>query len=169
MPTTELHLLRHAHAGDPTKWHGPDFDRPLSARGREQAARLGTLLAATGFAPDAIIASPRVRALQTAELLADRLGARFRVDGRLAEPLSARAVERILGDAGDPLRPVLVGHDPAFSELLALLTGAADIPLRKGALARIDVERPLAPGQGLLRWLIPPELVPDLGPERSEV
>jgi len=166
MPTTELHLLRHAHAGDPTKWHGPDFDRPLSARGREQVIRLGTLLAATGFAPDAIITSPRARALQTAELLAERLGARFRVDDRLAEPLSAGAVERILDDAGDPLRPVLVGHDPDFSELLALLTGAADIPLRKGALARIDVDRPLALGQGLLRWLIPPELVPDLGQGR---
>jgi phosphohistidine phosphatase len=161
--TTELYLLRHAHAGDPAKWHGADFDRPLSARGREQASRLGVFLAATGFAPDAIVTSPRIRALQTAELVAERLGATWRVDDRLADPLSTGVLERILTDAGDPSRPVLVGHDPDFSELVGLLTGASRIAMRKGSLARIDVERPLAWGEGALRWLLPPELIPDVG------
>lgn len=160
--TTELYLLRHAHAGDPAKWHGADFDRPLSAKGRAQATRLGAFLAATGFAPDAIVTSPRIRAVQTAELVAERLGATCRIDDRLADPLSAATVERILADAGDPSRPILVGHDPDFSELLALLAGA-EVPMRKGAIARIDVEQPLTPGQGVLRWLLPPELIPDIG------
>jgi hypothetical protein len=31
--------------------------------------------------------------------------------------------------------------------------------MRKGALARIDVERPLEPGSGELRWLVPPDLL----------
>jgi phosphohistidine phosphatase len=162
--TTELYLLRHAHAGDPAKWRGADFDRPLSARGREQASRLGAFLAATGFAPDAIVTSPRIRALQTAELVADRLGATWRTDDRLADPLSAAVLERILADADDPLRPILVGHDPDFSELVGLLTGATRIAMRKGAIARIDVERPLTWGEGALRWLLPPELIPDVGP-----
>ena len=163
MAVTAIHFLRHAHAGDPLKWSGSDFDRPLSAKGREQMARLGTLLALIGFSPDAIVTSPRLRAVETAELLAGRLGVRSRIDVRLADPLSLSVIERILVDAGDPAQPLLVGHDPDFSELVALLTGALDLPMRKGALARIDAERPLQPGCGTLRWLLPQELVPDLG------
>jgi len=45
----ELYLLRHAHAGDPAKWSGDDGDRPISAKGRGQAERLGRLLAAIEF------------------------------------------------------------------------------------------------------------------------
>jgi phosphohistidine phosphatase SixA len=68
-----------------------------------------------------------------------------------------------LRDAGDPSRPVIAGHDPDFSELVAELCGAPQIPMRKGALARIDLERPLTAGGGTLRWLVPPDL---LKPER---
>jgi hypothetical protein len=31
--------------------------------------------------------------------------------------------------------------------------------MKKGALARIDARRPLAPGTGELRWLVPPDLL----------
>ena len=44
-----LHLLRHAHAGDPGAWDGPDADRPLSDKGRAQADRLGAHLVSIGF------------------------------------------------------------------------------------------------------------------------
>ena len=54
---------------------------------------------------------------------------------------------------------MVVGHDPDFSMLLSGLIGAAPQAMRKGALATIDVQRPLRPGAGALRWLIPPELL----------
>ena len=44
-----------------------------------------------------------------------------------------------------------------------MLTAAAGIPMRKGALARIELDRPLRPGGGTLRWLLPPDA---LKPER---
>jgi phosphohistidine phosphatase SixA len=59
--------------------------------------------------------------------------------------------------------PVLVGHDPDLSELVAVRGGTAGVPMRKGAFARIEVDRPLQPGAGTLRWLVPPDL---LKPER---
>jgi hypothetical protein len=31
--------------------------------------------------------------------------------------------------------------------------------MRKGAFARIDIERPLTAGGGRLRWLVPPDLL----------
>ena len=163
MTTIELHLLRHAHAGDPLKWKGSDFDRPLSARGRAQAERLGDLLAGVGFQTDAILTSPKIRARETAELVAERLGARVTLEDRLAGTVTLADLERILTNAGDPSRPVIVGHDPDFSELLALLVGASEVPMRKGAIARVDLPRPMEPALGVLRWLLPPELIPASG------
>ena len=161
----ELYLLRHAHAhaGDPAAWDGDDDQRPLSDKGEKQADRLGRFLSGVGFRPDAIITSPKLRAAQTAEIVASHLGLPFGMDTRLAGALSIGAVEALLRDAGDPTRPVLVGHDPDFSELVADLCETTRVPIRKGVLVRIDGDRPLQPGGGTLRWLVPPDL---LKPER---
>ena len=155
----ELGLLRHAHAGDPTSWSRPDDLRPLTDKGRGQAERLGRLLASAGFVPDAMLTSPRVRAVQTAELVADHLDVPVRTDQRLGGLLDLGVLEAILDDAGTPVRPILVGHDPDFSDLLVLLTGSPRLRLRKGAFALLDVERPLAAGSAELRWLVPPDLL----------
>lgn len=160
---SDLHFLRHAHAGDPLTWKGRDEDRPLSDKGERQAERLGVFLAGVKFSPDVFITSPKVRAARTAEIVAGHLGTTVTVDDRLARELDLATLERVLVDAGDPARPVIVGHDPDFSELLALLSGASDLPMRKGAFALVDVERPLSAGAGTLRWLVPPDL---LKPER---
>jgi phosphohistidine phosphatase SixA len=159
---TQLCLLRHAHAGDPMKWAGSDEVRPLTERGRRQSERLGRFLAATGFKPDSILSSPKTRASETAGLVAAALGLRVLIVGELGEPLDLERVDHILHSAGDPGRPLVVGHDPDFSALAAELAGVSDLPLRKAALVRIDATRPLRAGGGTLRWLVPPEL---LGPE----
>jgi phosphohistidine phosphatase len=160
---TQLYLLRHADAGDPLAWDGPDEHRPLSDKGRKQADRLGRFLGANGFRPDAIITSPKARAAQTAEVVAGYVGQSVSVDERLGDELGLAELERVLRDAGDPERTVIVGHDPDFTYLIGLLCGADGVPMRKGAFARIDVARPLEPGGGTLRWLVPPDL---LKPER---
>ncbi len=155
----ELYLLRHAHAGDPLKWRGPDEERPLSAKGERQAERMARFLKGVGFTPDVILSSPKIRSTQTAEPLSRALGLKVRTDERLASGLGLAEVEATLVTAGNPRRPVLVGHDPDFSALVALLCGSSGVPLRKGALARIDAARPLQPGGGTLRWLVPPDLL----------
>jgi len=154
-----LYLLRHSHAGDPEKWRGPDEARPLSDKGRLQAERLGLFLAEVGFAPDAILSSPKTRALETARLVATPLERPVVVRDELGEPLDLEALDRLLAAVGNPSKPVLVGHDPDFSLLAAELVGIAELPLRKGALVRIDVEPPLRDGRGILRWLVPPDLL----------
>ncbi|HEX6867265.1 MAG TPA: histidine phosphatase family protein [Candidatus Limnocylindrales bacterium] len=159
----ELHFLRHAHAGIPEAWNGPDAARPLSDKGEKQADRLGRFLAGVRFAPDAIITSPKLRARQTAEIVAGHLGLSVALDERLASGFDVSTVEAILADAGDPTRPVLAGHDPDFSEIVATLTGAAGLTMAKGAIVRIDIERPLAEGAGNLVWLVPPDLLKPRG------
>jgi phosphohistidine phosphatase len=160
MPTTvALCLLRHASAADRETWDAPDELRPLTEKGRRQSERLGRLLAAAGFVPDAVLTSPLARARETAEIVADLLGVRAQEEPRLGGPLDLVTVDAILDDAGSPRRALIVGHDPDFSDLVSELVGGSPIFMRKGALARIDVERPLEPGSGELRWLVPPDLL----------
>ena len=155
----ELYFLRHAHAGDPDAWTGDDAARPLSDKGEKQAERLGTFLAGVGFKPDAILSSPKLRAAQTAEIVAKHLGIQISFDDRLAGAFEVETLETLLRDASDPVRPVVVGHDPDFSDVLAELSGASQLPMPKGALARVDIERPLRAGGGTLHWLVPPDLL----------
>jgi phosphohistidine phosphatase SixA len=155
---TTLYLLRHAHAGDPEKWPGDDDLRPLSEKGRRQAERLGALLAGWSEAPDRFVTSPRVRAEETARLAAAALGATVVVDERLAGPLDAEAAEEILAANADAERPCLVGHDPDFSSLLGELIGLPEVPMRKGALTRVDFDGAIRPGRGTIRLLLAPEV-----------
>jgi phosphohistidine phosphatase len=155
----ELLFLRHADAGDAAAWTQPDAERPLSPKGHRQAARVAHWLTEIGHRPDVILSSPKVRAAETAAAVADAFEMRVTDEPRLAEALGIRVLEEILRDAGDPARPMLVGHDPDFSELASLLSGAP-LEMRKGALVRIDIEPPFEPGGGTLRWLMPPDALP---------
>lgn len=154
----ELYLLRHADAGDPDRWTGDDAERPLSAKGRRQAARLAGHLQALDWRPDAILTSPKRRAAETAEIVASALGTAARIDGRLGSGFGEGELAEILASRLVAGRLLLVGHDPDFSDLASSLTGAA-LQLRKGSLIRIDLE----PGgtNGVVRWLIPPDAVPE--------
>jgi phosphohistidine phosphatase len=157
----ELYLLRHADAGDPGAWTRPDEERPLSPKGHRQAERMGRHLASLGLIPDAIVSSPKVRAAQTAAAVSKAVGRPVVEDARLGGMLELDDVEAVLRDLGRPARTMLVGHDPDFSDLLAVLVGATSLAMRKGALARIDLVGPLEPAAGTLRWLIPPDALPD--------
>lgn len=155
-PRIDLYLLRHADAGDPEAWLGPDDERPLSAKGQRQAERLGRHLAATRFRVDALLTSPKVRAAETAAIVGDLVGERPRVDDRLAEGVDRETVREILADVLHPGAVMLVGHDPDFSAVLSELTGT-ELRMRKGALARLDVAADLPAGGATLRWLLPPD------------
>nr|WP_246215217.1 NUDIX hydrolase [Modestobacter muralis] len=65
-------LVRHASAGDRSHWDGPDAERPLDRRGRDQAARLAALLPV--FAPARLLTAPPVRCRETLAPLAGALG-----------------------------------------------------------------------------------------------
>ena len=156
----ELLLFRHADAGDPAAWSRPDAERPLSPKGHRQAARVARWLKEIDHRPDAILSSPKVRAAETAAAVADAFGMPVTSEPRLAGALDVAIVAQILHEAGDPARPMLVGHDPDFSELAGLLSGVMNLELRKGAVARIDFAPPLEPGGGTLRWLVPPDALP---------
>ncbi|MBE0617968.1 MAG: histidine phosphatase family protein, partial [Proteobacteria bacterium] len=67
-----LTLVRHAKSGH-KDGSLPDFERPLSRRGKEDAPEMGRRLAARGVLPDALVTSPAKRARKTAEKIARAL------------------------------------------------------------------------------------------------
>jgi phosphohistidine phosphatase SixA len=155
---TILYLLRHAHAGDPERWPGDDDLRPLSEKGRRQSERLGAVLAGWKEAPDLFVTSPRVRALQTAELAAAPLGVRVVTDDRLAGRLDPTVAAEIAAAHGGE-RTCLVGHDPDLSDLLGELVGLSSVPMRKGSVARVDFPEAISEAEGSIRVLLPPEVI----------
>lgn len=120
-------MLRHAEAADGE----PDEARPLTERGRTQAESAGRALAYLGEEIDACLSSPKLRAMQTAELACEPLGVEVGIAAALGgEPFDVRELTAGLGNV------LLVGHDPSFSLLLHDLTGA-QARMKKGGLAGI--------------------------------
>jgi 2,3-bisphosphoglycerate-dependent phosphoglycerate mutase len=79
-----LFLIRHAHSlYDPSGPVIPDEKRELSAAGHAAAQRVADILEPRGIS--LIVSSPYVRAVQTVQPLADRLGVRIERDDHLRE------------------------------------------------------------------------------------
>lgn len=76
--TATVLLVRHARAGDRKRWRGPDDLRPLDPTGREQAARLASVL--PYFAPEQVVSADRVRCTETVGPLAAALGLTIELD-----------------------------------------------------------------------------------------
>ncbi|RUL87353.1 phosphohistidine phosphatase SixA [Tautonia sociabilis] len=156
-----LYVLRHGIAlpsGTPSVEEG---ERPLTPKGRRRMEQVAQGLKAMRIQPDRIVTSPLPRAEQTAEIVAKALGLADRVerDEALLAHQSAAAIRSWLsGQEGEEV--MIVGHNPAFSELVTVLPMGDDAPpicaLKKGGLACFAVE---GPGVYRLDWLAPPRLL----------
>ena len=157
-----LYVLRHAKAEVEAR-SGGDHGRDLRRRGRRAAKDVGRFLSSLGETPERILCSTALRARATAELARESGG--FAAEVELLPQLfgaSAPALLALLSELGRGERVLLVGHEPALSQLIGVLSGA-EIEFPPGALARIDLlcERwsELGPLVGRLVWLVTPELV----------
>jgi phosphohistidine phosphatase len=161
----QLTLLRHAKSVQDLAY-AVDRERPLADRGRVDAEAMGKFFAQAEVVPDLIACSPAVRARQTAEVLARSAG--YSVGIRWEEAVYAAgadallAVVRGLPDAVE--HALLIGHNPGFEELAALLIGTecgVTLPTTAAAHFEIDVDRwsELCAGAGRLQWLVTPKLV----------
>jgi phosphohistidine phosphatase len=165
----QLWLLRHADA-EP---HGtrPDSERRLTERGERQARLAGAAIVQMGVEFEALLSSPKERALRTAQAAAqawsEQQRERLEVYAPLARGFDAQQALVALEDA-IPLaraggRLLMVGHEPDLSTVVAELTGAR-IDLKKGGLAVVRIDgnparpSPVRPHGVLLALLRPAEL-----------
>jgi phosphohistidine phosphatase len=122
-------LLRHGEAEDGS----PDAERKLTDKGERQSRAAGAALKKLGVQLDACLASPKVRAADTAKLACEPLGVDVQLETKLAGgPFDADELAAGLGD-----NVMLVGHDPDFSAAVHSLTGA-QVRMKKGGLAGVD-------------------------------
>lgn len=149
-------LLRHAKAEDEA---ASDFERRLTAKGQTQAARIGLALRNASLAPDAIVASPAPRALETARLAAQAAGAKAQVeeDAGLYEA-DAKAILSCIERHG--LRPTLwvVGHNPGLQDagiLLGDLWGNWHLDKACAVAFELEAWPPAAGGARLVKLLAP--------------
>ncbi|MGO9445267.1 MAG: SixA phosphatase family protein [Thiobacillaceae bacterium] len=114
-----LFLVRHAKSS----WDGvalPDMERPLADRGKRDAPMMGKRLAKRQVKPGLILSSPALRALSTAEIIANELDYRAKdivVDDRLYAT-DAETLLGVVGELSDRLKCVMLfGHNPEFTDL----------------------------------------------------
>jgi len=149
----DLIVWRHAEAeeGD------PDFERKLTAKGRKQAERVAQWLLQRLPARFAVIASPAVRAQQTAEAL----GVPVKTDKALAPGAAPAAIVQACGWPDYKGAAVIIGHQPDLGRVvIQLLAGSTmNCSIRKGGLWWISNRVRDEKDQTVVRAVVSPDLL----------
>jgi len=154
-----LLILRHAKSS----WKQPglsDHDRPLNGRGKENAPRMGRLLADEGIVPELVLSSTAKRARGTARRAAQAAG--FEGEIELREDLYLAAagdyIDAVAAVSDAVERVMVVGHNPGIAALVEVLTGnIGHFPTAALAQVELDIDAwPRiydAPGRLINLWL----------------
>lgn len=141
--------MRHS-AAVPSDIGLPDDHRYLSAAGRSTCRQVGRLLRESGVTFDAIVASPLVRAMQTAELIADAVDYLGVVESHVSLVPGASAVVACKELIGRGASVLAVSHEPTVSSVAAFLVGQPGFaPFRTAQVCYFEARRPV--------WRLHPE------------
>jgi phosphohistidine phosphatase len=160
-PVMQLYLLRHgiAENGRPG---ARDADRALTPEGKKKLREVLRTAARAGVAPDYILTSPYLRAVETAEIASEVL--RFKSDMIRSKALVPESSPedlweevRVYKGAGQIL---VSSHEPLLSRAVAYLLSSPSlaVDMKKGGLVRIDLEGFGPEPSGLLKWYLVPKL-----------
>lgn len=138
----QLTLIRHAKSS----WEDTgldDFDRPLNARGRENAPLMGSRLHDEGICFDLIVSSPALRAITTAQLIADQTGyphADILEEASIYESTVNSLLKVIQSLQDEYLCVALVGHNPGISGLACYLSDQSGLNFPTCAFAQLEFD-----------------------------
>lgn len=152
----KLYLIRHAEAIERCA-EVREEDRWLTPKGRDGFRENARRLAKKGEIPTVITTSPLVRAVQTADLLAEVLdfGGELCVSRELAPGFGVEGLFRLVQACGVPRSLAVVGHEPDLGEVLGRLLGrGGSLPLKKGAIVALKLESAEMGTLAWFRWLI---------------
>lgn len=150
----ELLLIRHGKAESHSF---DDAARALTNKGRDQARRVGEFLEKNNLVPDVTLASPLVRARQTAEVFCQASGAESPIiEPWLACGMRPASAMRELQAYAEFRRVAIVGHEPDFSYLAEWLLGSQSggFHVSKASVILFSGVRPPAQG-GYLEMMVP--------------
>jgi phosphohistidine phosphatase len=158
----DLLFLRHGIAEEQSE-SGADFDRRLTAEGRERCLEAAAGFQALDPRPTHVWSSPLIRAWQTAELVVPKPA--YALRDELANASPADLLDALRALPADAV-VVLVGHEPQLSSTIEHLLGAQHglVSMKKAALARVSVDLAAWPGRAaVLVWLLAPAQLRALG------
>jgi len=146
----EIILLRHAHA-DKGDAGTDDSARPLSKQGTAEARDAGHWLREHNALPATILCSPARRAVQTLDAALGDV--ERRLEPRIYEA-TAGALASLIDEFSATQRLLLVGHNPGFETLVALLATGQSGDFRgipPGGIAWLEIDGVAEPGAGMLK------------------
>jgi phosphohistidine phosphatase len=155
-----VYFLRHASAGQHKVIPKQDEKRAIDKIGERQSRDVGRALAALDIEVDAVISSPLIRAMQTAELAAKEFGhqSKIVINDAMRPEASYDQFHDLLAQYSKSKAIMVVGHNPSITEFfIHLLTGDEKcncIDFKKGAVAKVDVQE----GKTVLNWLFTPKM-----------
>jgi phosphohistidine phosphatase len=169
-----LYFLRHGKAeARSLKWR-PDGKRPLTREGAQKVEEVAQGIQALGLSFDLILTSPYVRALRTAEILAEVFGSRklFETGNLVSDADPKRVIEEINENFASVEEIVLVGHEPFMSRLISTLisdeAASVAIDLKKAGLCKLSVAKLEFGKCATLNWLLTPLQLASFGkPDKS--
>ncbi len=159
----ELYILRHGIAVPHGMQGVPEDERPLTPKGEQRIRQIGRGLAALGLKLDRIFTSPLPRARRTAQIVAQELELvdRLETSSVLDADSDAQEIRDWLRERTEN-RLMIVGHNPALSDLVGLLTldelDKLPVELKKGGIAALSTS-PLLGHRMHLDWIAPPGLL----------
>jgi phosphohistidine phosphatase len=152
-----IYLIRHGDA-ERISLDKKDYDRELTPTGKIKLKSAVFNWNNTIKEFDFIITSPLVRAIQTANIIAEQYNAsdKIVIDKKLSPGCDTGDIMEIANSlSGEEI--AFVGHQPDFSEVLSDLIShkGAFIDFKKGAIAKISFDHKVKPADGTLEFLIP--------------
>lgn len=151
----KLYLLRHGHA-EPGGNGIDDRERQLTDEGVQRMTTAAAVMAKLELCPKFIFSSPRVRARQTAEIVAEALNMTIDIRDEVNFDFSVDKIKSLTTQMDDSEDAMFVGHEPSMSLVVEALTGG-EVEMKKGGLAMIEVVS-REPFEGVLVWLIAPKV-----------
>ena len=151
----QLFLVRHAKAVE-RSFDIPENNRFLTPEGRDRFRDIAKRLAKKGMHPEVIVSSPLVRAVQTAEILAEALAftGPLAVDETLAPGFGMDGLQKLLGRHPGVSALACVGHEPDLGELgCELLHTPGAFSLKKGGVLALEWNPELADRPARPLWL----------------
>jgi len=156
----KIYLLRHGHAEKVSNRFSEE-KRPLSIKGRRVLNHIAPAVAELLGLPSKIISSPLMRALQTAEIIAQALPAKRRIEtsDMLLPNASVSKCWDCLITSIAAKKILLVGHEPFLSSFAGFLLGAGRscLEFKKGGLCRLEVEGSSKTPEAVLKWYLTPQ------------
>jgi len=161
----QLILCRHSKP-ESSDLPGPDRDRKLTAKGKQDARSIGEVLSERGLLPDAVLSSDSARTRQTTALVCEAFPVKPEITF-LAELYSATGgtiMDVVATYAADARTVLVIGHNPGMEEAVWQLAGR-NVRLSTSTVAVFEMDGERGPDHASLEGL---QLLEVFGPPAHE-